>query len=500
MPNIMTQTDSYKTSHFYAYPPGLTRLRAYLEARTGARYPKTLFFGLQAVLPNIATMPWDEEWEEGDVAQAAERWAAHGVPFNEAGWDYIREKHGGRLPLRIRAVAEGSLVPEGNVLFTVENTDPEVPWLVTWVETVLMRVWYGCTVATRSFYCKKVFAKYRALTSNDLNVDFSLHDFGARGVSSEQEACLGGMAHLVNFKGTDTFEAIEAANAFYGDEDPDEYKTYGFSIPAMEHSTVIAWGRDREAEAYLNMIDQSLARGHKMVACVSDSYDFRNAVENIWCGTLLEKVRQRHLDEGLVVVIRPDSGDAVQENLFALETIGAKAGCTKNSKGYRVLPPYFRLIQGDGNNNETDLERLCRALMERGWSTENAGAGMGAGLLRKVDRDTQRFAYKPSQAEIAGEWVSIAKNPLTDPTKASKGGNLDLLIGPSGNYVTVNDERVLTGVVAEDQARLPLREELEAGGYTSALETVFEDGEIKRFQTFDEIRDRAAAALAKEST
>lgn len=484
---MLKKTDSYKVSHHYAYPPGTTRIKAYLEARVGARYPKTMFFGLQPRLHQL-----QEQFHTGSILAAEARWEAHGLPFNRPGWEHILFRHNGRLPLLIRAVPEGSLVPEGNVLMTVENTDPEVPWLTTWVETVLMRTWYPTTVATRSAYCKMVLAKYRKLTSDDQNVDFSLHDFGARGVSCEDEARLGGMAHLVNFKGTDTYEAIEAANLEYETGD-DGYQTHGYSIPAMEHSTVIAWGRDREEAAYRNFIEQSLARGKKMVACVSDSYDFHHTVESIWCGSMLEWVRARHAADGLVVVIRPDSGDAVQENLFALEMIAMRAGFTKNSKGFKVLPPYYRLIQGDGNNNETDIERVCEALRFYGWSTENIAFGMGAGLLRKVDRDTQRFAYKPCAAKIDESWVSIAKTPLTDPTKASKGGDLDLLVGPDGQYVTVNDDRVLTGPLDTTPNALRL------AGYKSALETVFVNGTITRFQSFDDIRARAAAALAQEA-
>jgi nicotinamide phosphoribosyltransferase len=487
MANPLLKTDSYKSSHWYMYPPETTRMKAYLEARSGGRYLQTMFFGLQPrldQLPNFVTY--------GDVRDAAKKWAAHGLPFNADGWYRLVEKHGGVLPLRIRAVDEGSVVPEGNVLVTVETTDPEFAWLGTWVETLLSRVWYTSTVATRSFACKQVLYKYLKMTSTgDANalVQFMLHDFGGRGVSCEEEARLGGMAHLVNFMGTDTMEAIEAANEYYPTKD-DEYKTYGYSIPALEHSTVMLWGRAREADMYRNAIKQSIDRGHKLIACVSDTYDFRNCVEKIWCGELFDYVA----NSGAKVVIRPDSGDAVEENLWTMDCFSRTrpGAVTVNAKGYRVLPAFFGLIQGDNNNNETDLERVARAFMAAGCSTENIAFGMGAGLLRKVDRDTCRYAYKPCEADVAGETIEVAKKPITDRAKWSKGGNVDLLRGPAGDYITVNDHEVLNGPPV-DKTPAEYRDE----GYGSALRTVWYNGLKCVPFSFYDVRDRAAAAFAR---
>ena len=65
------------------------------------------------------------------------------VPFNEDGWRYILEKHNGHLPIKIKAVPEGTVVPTKNVLFSVENTDPECYWLVGYLETLLVQVNYN---------------------------------------------------------------------------------------------------------------------------------------------------------------------------------------------------------------------------------------------------------------------------------------------------------------------------------------------------------------------
>jgi len=144
--NPLLDTDSYKASHWLQYPADLTAMGAYLESR-GGEQPATLFFGLQMLLEETLLQPVIQ----AHLEEAAEVWAAHGLPFHREGWQRLVSVHGGRWPLRIRAVPEGSRVPTHQVLMTVESTDPQLAWLVTWVETQLLRIWYPTTVATRSW-------------------------------------------------------------------------------------------------------------------------------------------------------------------------------------------------------------------------------------------------------------------------------------------------------------------------------------------------------------
>jgi nicotinamide phosphoribosyltransferase len=197
------------------------------------------------------------------VDEARDLLAAHGEPFNEAGWRHLVRRHGGRLPLKIRAVPEGSLIPTGNVLMTVRSTDPQAFWLVSYVETLLLRVWYPITVATQSWAIKRTIADYLRATSDDPEgqLPFKLHDFGARGVSSEESAGLGGMAHLVNFLGSDTLSGVRYARRYY--DEP----MAAYSIPAAEHSTITSWGRDREVDAYRNLLRQLAGRVGYLPAC-----------------------------------------------------------------------------------------------------------------------------------------------------------------------------------------------------------------------------------------
>jgi len=268
--NLILNTDSYKASHWRQYPPGMDAMFSYIESR-GGLYDRTVFFGLQAILKEYLTRPITA----ADIEEARELFAAHGEPFNEAGWRYILERHGGRVPVAIRAVPEGTTVPVLNVLATVESTDAQCFWIASYIETLLLRVWYPTTVATVSWHVKQLIRRHLQQTSDDPagQLPFKLHDFGARGVSSLESAGLGGLAHLVNFRGTDTVAAILAGRRYYAEP------MAGFSIPAAEHSTITAWGRDAEEAAYRNMIDRYGKPG-AIFACatrITSSNDMRTA-------------------------------------------------------------------------------------------------------------------------------------------------------------------------------------------------------------------------------
>jgi len=380
-----------------------------------------------------------------------------------AGWDLILNKHGGYLPIEIEAVPEGTVLPAGNVMVQMKNTAPEVPWLTSYLETAILRaVWYPTTVATLSREAKTlIYGAMKKTTEHpEAQIDFQLHDFGARGVSSEESAALGGLAHLVNFKGTDTISALLAGRAYYGDT------MAGYSIPASEHATMTAWGENRETDAYENMLKQFGGNGNTL-AVVSDSYDIYNAVSKIWGGALKDKV----LQNGSTLVIRPDSGDPQDVVIEVIERLMTAFGHHINAKGYRVLPPCVRVIQGDGVNLQS-IGEILQALIENGISAENVAFGMGGGLLQQVNRDTCKFAMKASAIQINGQWQDVFKSPVTDPGKASKKGRLALR-KVDNRYVTLRKEDC------------PVE--------ANILQPVFEDGHLLRSTTLSEIRQRAAA-------
>ena len=460
--NLILNTDSYKVSMFNQYPVGTTGVYSYIESR-GGRYDRTVFFGLQAFIKEYLLEPITQ----ADIEIAEEILTAHGEPFNRKGWQYILDKHGGFLPVVIRAVPEGTVVPVKNVLATIENTDPECFWLTTWLETALLRaIWYPTTVATQSWHIRQLILNYLERTGDPNLIDFKLHDFGARGVSSLESAGIGGAAHLVNFMGTDTISGILFAREYYN------AGVAGFSIPAAEHSTITSWGRDGEGKAYENMVKQ-FGKSDSILAVVSDSYDIFNAASKLWG----EDLRQLVIDSGATVVIRPDSGDPVEVNRRLVEILGEKFGYTVNSKGYKVLN-HVRIIQGDGINYQAIVDILT-ALTELGYSADNIAFGMGGALLQQVDRDTQKFAMKASSVCINGQWISIAKDPVTDPGKKSKAGRVTLW--KSGSELISSVEQPHGW---HDHS---------VGEFHEVLETVFENGVLVKEINFDQVRANSRA-------
>jgi nicotinamide phosphoribosyltransferase len=456
--NLILNTDSYKVSMFKQYPAGTTGVYSYIESR-GGRYDSTVFFGLQAFIKEYLLDPITQ----ADIEIADEILTAHGEPFNRAGWQYILDKHNGYLPVVIRSVPEGTVVPVKNVLATIENTDPKCFWLTTWLETALLRaVWYGTTVATQSYTIKQVILDYLERTGDPTTIDFKLHDFGARGVSSLESAGIGGAAHLVNFMGTDTITGVLFAREYYN------AGIAGFSIPAAEHSTITSWGRDGEVDAYRNMLNQ-FARPGSVLAVVSDSYDIYNAASKLWG----EELRQQVVDSGATVVIRPDSGDPVEVNRKLVGILGEKFGYTRNAKGFKVLNN-VRLIQGDGIN-ELTVRSILGAFMAMGWSADNIAFGMGGALLQIVDRDTQKFAMKASSACINGEWVDVVKDPVTDAGKKSKAGRVTLWQSGGATFATA----VSQPMSWTDKG---------IGPWTEALEEVYRDGKLIKEIDFATVR------------
>lgn len=472
MDSILLDTDSYKVGMNLMYPPGTEYVYSYIESR-GGKYDRTEFLGVQAFAKRLASTRITKEMV--DVANKI--WTAHGEPFNYDGWMYIVNELGGKLPVRIKAVKEGLVIPTKNVLCTIENTDPKCFWLTTWLETPLLRaIWYPTTVGTTSWHIKQEILNYLEKSGDPTTIAFKLHDFGARGVSSGESAGLGGAAHLVNFMGTDTITGVLHIMDIYGGD------VAGYSIPAAEHSTITSWGRENEVDAYRNMVKQFGKEG-AIVAVVSDSYDIYKACE-MWGTELKDDV----INSGATVVIRPDSGDPCVVLPQMLRILSNKFGFSMNSKGYKVLNN-VRVIWGDGINS-VSLSSILRTVVDvGGYSADNIAFGMGGGLLQQLDRDTLKFAMKCSAVGVrevtkfTGEldhefesevvWRDVFKDPATDPGKASKKGRVQLWES-GGEY--------------ETSVIRPKHWTDKGIGWTEALVTYYEDGSQVFTQTFDEVR------------
>jgi nicotinamide phosphoribosyltransferase len=442
---------------------------SYVESR-GGDYSSTLFFGLQYYLKEYLSHRITVE----EVEKAKTFFAAHGEPFNYEGWLYIAKDLQGKLPVRIRAVPEGTIVPTHNILVSIESTDPKVFWIVSWLETSLLRsVWYPTTVATRSHHIKQIILNALRKSSDDpyAEINFKLHDFGSRGVSSQESAQIGGAAHLVNFQGSDTVVGVLCANEYYNSP------MAAFSIPASEHSSITSWGKEHEVDAYRNMLKQ-FAKPGALVACVSDSYDLWNACSKLWG----EELKQEVIDSGATIVIRPDSGDPPEVVLKTAQLLDEKFGHTINKKKYRVLN-HVRIIQGDGIN-EHSIQAILAKLLAAGYSATNVGFGMGGQLLQGLNRDTLRWAMKCSHVHITTGYfngepliksVDVFKDPITDHGKVSKAGRLDL--------VATYPDGIMSTVKIDGSDRISMS--------NSIMRTVYENGELLVDEDLETIRKRA---------
>lgn len=464
-------TDSYKKTHWRLYPEGTETVYSYCEARAGARFPRTMFFGLQYFLKrylvgNVVTRE--------KISEAAERDQGHfgrNDVFNYDGWNHILQVHNGRLPIRIRALPEGTVVPESTALFTIENTGgPRTAWLTNYLETLIMESWMPTTISTSSLAVRNIIRRYLDATGDVAGLDFKLHDFGYRGVGCPEYAALAGAAHLATgAMGTDTMVALDLIRDYYGEN------MAGFSIPATEHSIMTARGPSGEADVVRQVL---AAYPTGLVAMVIDSYDTRRFIREVIGGNpdILQAIRSR---QG-TVVFRPDSGELPEIDLEVFKELARVFGTEINAKGYHVLPSQVRMIQGDGikwRQHEKEwrhtVEDILLAFRHNGISADNIAFGSGGGLLQDFNRDTQRMAIKCSAQFRDGIWHDVYKAPATDTSKSSKRGRLMV--------------RKVNGVFRTEPLDLNLAD-LESQDW---LQPTFLNGRMERDQNFADIRKRA---------
>lgn len=457
--NFILLTDGYKPSHWKQLPRDTEYLLSFFESR-GGRYPKVTAIGAQYILKRYFCGP---VITLDGIREAKEELAEYyGTPdiFNEQGWLDMYYAYDGRLPLEIRAIPEGTRVSTHNAMLTAINTDPRFPWLTNYTETMLSTMWYPMTIATQSRHMKDTIIKYLNMTCDQPELyKYMVHCFGFRGSTSLESAAIGTAAHLVNFRGSDTLPGIRYLKQYYRAINPAN------SVAAAEHSTITAHGRENECLAY-DHIMSAFPKG--VVSIVADSYDVFNACANLFGGILREKILAR---DG-VLVVRPDSGIPEEVVVKVLDILGDRFGFIVNSKGYKVLNPHVRVLQGDGIDVDS-IETILKAMVAAGWSAENIIFGSGGGLLQKVNRDTLSFAFKCCAVRRGGHWMDVIKDPITDRHKKSKAGRLILIRNDS-------DDDFRT--VRMEDTNLP-----------NLLPITFLNGDLTIDYAFNDIIERAAA-------
>lgn len=460
--NPILKSDSYKFSHALQLREKTQHISSYTEARgfKDGYDPYIVVMGMNKLVKNELSQPFNIL----HIQDAELFCKLHNEPFDKSAYEYILENYDGYWPVGIESVPEGTIVPVSNVITQTVNTDRNVPWVTSMLETMILRnSWTSSTVATICSNIRSEFVKYYELTSciGDISnaIDYKLHDFGARGTSNPHV----GIGHLAIFKGSDNVEAIASTIDNYECE-----SIPATSVPAAEHSTITSWGKANEIDAYENLIDQFGGSG-KIYSAPVDSYNMAYALEVI-IGT---RLKQAIINKGGTFVVRLDSGVPIESILQALDILGDKFGYTTNKKGFKVLPSCIRILQGDGIDLFAIREILSDMSAEH-WSIDNIIFGAGGALLQHMDRDWFQWAMKCSATMIDDRWIDVYKDPINQSLKRSKRGRLMLV----RNKMTCGLETVR----ADDS-------------YSNIMVPIYKDGVVYNQPTWNEVRQTYSESL-----
>jgi len=423
--NPITLIDGYKVDHRRQYPPHTRTVYSNWTPR-GSRVEgqeEVVLFGLQYFLQRFMM----DEMQEGffgrpkdEVVAAYARRINGYLGPNEVGTQHIADLHDlGYMPLQFSSLAEGTRVPLRVPMFVVENTLPEIFWLVNYYETLLSStIWMPCTSATTAYRFRRLLNQYGALTGTDPGfIDWQGHDFSFRGLPGVEAAAMSGAGHLLSFYGTDTIPAIDFIEKYYWGDEPDDFLVGG-SVAATEHSVMCAGGHQTEMETFNRLLE--LYPGG-IVSVVSDTWD-------LWkvCTEILPKLKDKIMARDGKLVIRPDSGNpadilcgdpSVRRGTpiakGVIELLWDVFGGTTNSNGYRQLDPHIGAIYGDAITFGRAQEIMGR-LAAKGFASGNVVFGVGSYSYQYVTRDTYGFAMKATWADIDGEPKDLFKKPITD--------------------------------------------------------------------------------------
>ena len=483
----MLLCDFYKVSHREQYPDKTEIVYSTWTPRASRikGVDKIVAFGFQAFIKNYLVEFFNENFfkrPKADVVKEYSRYIKNTLAVATPYTKHIEDLHDlGYLPLEVKAVDEGTLVPLRVPMLTIQNTDPRFYWVTNYIETLgSCEMWQPSTSATIAFQYRKLFDRYAKETGGSLDfVPFQGHDFSMRGMNSLQAAMASGAGHLLSFLGTDTIPAIAYAENYYGANI--EKELIGTSIPATEHSVMCAYGQDEKA-AYSRIINQVYPTG--FVSIVSDTWDLWKVLTDV-IAPLKADIMKR---DGKVVV-RPDSGDPVLivtgdpnaahgsiQRKGVIEALWDIFGGTVNKKGFKELDPHIGCIYGDAITLER-AEQICENLKAKGFASTNMVYGIGSYTYQYNTRDTFGFALKSTLCVIDGDEKQIFKDPKTDDgIKKSLKGAVAVLS---------RDGKIH----AVDQLMLKDLNNVEG----NLLHTVFKNGVVTKEWTFDQIRKKLAS-------
>jgi nicotinamide phosphoribosyltransferase len=384
---------------------------------------------------------------------------------NEQGMRRIVEEFSGRIPVEIKAIPEGTLLPTRVPVMMVRNTAAGDAWVVPYFELMWLHTWKTMAVSTNSFKQKEVLYELGKETMPlevfEQWIPYALHDFGARSTGSFEEAEIG-IGHLINFDGSDNWPATKRAEDVYYGSFPSH------SVAALEHNVVLSWGKDREFELFEIFCKDILTTG-RVGSLLIDTYDVDRALR--WVANNAERLEEWSKGGGKLV-LRPDSGDPTKMPIKVINFLLEVFGYTLYN-GYRMLPSWLGVIQGDGNNLGR-IKHTCSVLLAEKISLSNIVFGEGGELINNYTRDEMGWAFKVSMYTMRdGTEVPCSKRPKNAPEKHSKEG-----------YFSYSKKRGLT--------QAPSWEDVE--GYDTVYKTS-ETGTFSLFKSIDSVRKHATQQL-----
>lgn len=479
--NPLLLTDGYKVDHRRQYPEGTTLVYSNWTPRKSRieGVEKVVLFGLQYFIKKYILEDFENYFfkqpKEKVVAEYRRRINTY-LGENKVGTKHIEDLHDlGYIPMSIKALPEGSMVPIRVPMFTMYNTLPEFFWLTNYFETLVSAVvWMPCTSATIAKEYRKILDKYASETSSIPEfVDWQGHDFSMRGMAGIEASLISACGHLLSFTGTDTIPAIDILERYYGANA--EKGLIGGSVAATEHSVMCMGTVEDELGTFKRLICDVYPNG--IVSIVSDTWDLWKVLTEY-----LPKLKNEVLNRNGKVVIRPDSGDPVdiicgnsmgktiEEKKGVIELLWDTFGGQINSKGYKELDSHIGAIYGDSITVERSIQ-ICQRLKNKGFASTNVILGIGSFTYQYNTRDTFGFAMKATYGEVNGEGREIFKDPITDDgTKKSAKGLIKIELE--------NGEYTLYDQVTWNQEK------------TGELKEVFRDGNLLIDQSLEEIRKR----------
>lgn len=493
--NPLLLTDGYKTGHHMQYPEGTTLVYSNFTPRSNKYGPKgvdkVVSFGQQMVMMQIHeafqkeffSKPKDEVC--GEMKRELSLYL--GTDYDVTHFEKLHDL--GYLPIHVKILEEGTLIPIKVPVLTIYNTHPEFYWVTNYLETIISNLlWKPMTSATIAHTYRKVLTKWQEKTDREKQwfIDWQGHDFSMRGMDSIDATVSSGLGHLTSFSGTDSLPAIGGARKYYG-----ETEFVGGSVNATEHSVMAAGTKDDEIGTFRRLL-QIYPNG--ILSVVSDTW-------NLWrvCTEYVTVLKDEILARDGKLVIRPDSGDPadilcgwfpgytkklIENGLLTsndepkikgvIELLWDVFGGTINEQGYKVLDPHIGAIYGDSITIDR-ADEICKRLEAKGFASTNVVLGIGSFTYQYNTRDTFGFAMKATYVEVNGEGREIFKDPITDDgmKKSAKGlMQVQRLHGSHGvsNYI-LKDE-----VSWEEESQ-------------GDLKTLYKDGEFHNLTTLTKVRD-----------